>query len=315
MSSLSMLPLNALRTFEAASRLGSFKSAAAELGVTPAAVSHQIKALEAQLGLSLFERLHRALRLTQAGERLSAATRTAFGGLEQSLAELRQDGLAAGPASLTLSAASSIAAKWLAARLHRFQALHPRIDLRLRANDSLIDLDRNRGVDVALRYGIGPYDPQLHTVKIWEEVRIVAVCSPALLAGGTLRTPVDLLNHSLLRTAPSSRPAEAKEAMSGSWPIWLHAAGVGASPEPGPFFGSTQLALEAAIAGRGVALSPAVLVEEDLRSGRLVQPFTTSIADPASYWLVCGQERAGEARIRAFIKWVLEEAGRGGVSS
>src|SRR5438309_1603493 len=138
-SRLRSLPIGTLRAFEAASRLGSFKAGAAELGVTPAAVSHQIKSLEDALGLSLFERLHRSLRLTAAGKQLAAAAQEAFRLLERTLSSLSDQGKLGGPATLNVSAAPSIAAKWLAPRLHLFHGLHPHIDLRLQGDDRRID--------------------------------------------------------------------------------------------------------------------------------------------------------------------------------
>ena len=126
--------------------------------MTPAAVSHQIKTLEAALALRLFERLHRSLRLTPAGEQLARAAHEAFRTLENALSSLTDQGKLGGPASLSVSAATSIAAKWLAPRLHRFHALHPQIDLRLQGEDRRIDLAREPGTDVALRYGPEPDD-------------------------------------------------------------------------------------------------------------------------------------------------------------
>jgi len=150
------LPLPAVRAFEAAARLGGMKAAAAELGVTPAAVSHQIKALERYLGAALFERRHRAVAPTAAGLRLAAAARNAFDGLRGALDALSDAGLIAGPATLTISAAPSLAAKWLAPRLHRFQAARPDIALRLSSDEALDDPGGDRRIDVALRYGPGP---------------------------------------------------------------------------------------------------------------------------------------------------------------
>lgn len=312
-SQLPNLPLHALRAFEAASRTGSFKAAAAELAVTPAAISHQIKALEARLGLSLFERLHRSLRITPAGALLGEATRTAFSSLERVLEELTANGSAAGPRTLSVSAAPSFAAKWLAPRIHRFQARHPNVQLRLLAGDALVDLTNHREIDVALRYGYGPYGANLKVEKLWASGEIIAVCAPSLVRDNALRTPRDLLNFSLLRI-PTLRPRLPDEGTPlPGWPAWLAAAGVdceGAERKAadGPLFGSTHLAVEAAAAGRGVALAPAILVKEDLRTGRLAQPFETSISDPCSYWMLCRRDRAEEGRIRAFTRWILDEA-------
>ena len=302
---LSTLPLGALRAFEAAARHNSFKSAAAELGVTPAAISHQIKGLEEHLGLTLFERLNRGLRLT-AGD--------AFARLERVLSELEAGGQMAGTATLTISAAPTIAAKWLVPRLHRFQAAHPAIDLRLQAGDALADLTGSAGIDVALRYGPGDYGGELQAEKLWPQGEIVAVCAPSLLATGSLQRPADVLRHSLLRVAvPATRQRISKDAADlAGWPAWLAAAGVmeaaAAKKVPlGPLFGTSQLALEAAVMGRGLALVPRMVVADDIAAGRLVQPFATGIPDIFAYWLVYAAERADEARIRAFTRWIREE--------
>jgi LysR family transcriptional regulator, glycine cleavage system transcriptional activator len=122
---IATLPLGALRAFETAARLGSFKAAADELGVTPAAVSHQVKSLETYLGAALFERLHRALRLTRVGKRLADTASKSLGDLERALDDLAESGLVAGGKTLSVSAAPTFAAKWLAPRLHEFQASHP----------------------------------------------------------------------------------------------------------------------------------------------------------------------------------------------
>jgi DNA-binding transcriptional LysR family regulator len=314
---LSTLPLGALRTFEAAARHNSFKTAAAELAVTPAAVSHQIKALEEHLGLLLFERFNRGLRLTAGGARLAETAGDAFARLDRVLGELEAGGQLAGAATLTISAAPTIAAKWLVPRLHRFQAAYPAIDLRLQAGDALADLTGGAGVDVALRYGPGDYGNELRAEKLWPEGEIVVVCAPSLLvAGPALEEPADVLRHSLLRVAaPATRQRVSKDdpADPGGWPAWLAAAGVMAMDAArkvplGPLFGTSQLALEAAAMGRGLALVPRMVVADDIAAGRLIQPFATGIADIFAYWLVFAAARADERRIRAFARWVKEEA-------
>lgn len=304
------LPLAAIRAFEAASRLGSLKAAAEEISVTPAAISHQIKALEAYLGANLFDRLYRSVRLTSAGERLAATTQRAFKDIGRTLDELKLDGLSAGPATLSISAAASFAAMWLAPRLHLFQALHPAIEIRLAADSTVVDLARDASIDIALRYGPGPYGDALDAARLWPSGEVFPVCAPSLLASGGLDAPQALARHALLRTAP---PLGAGLAGRPDWPAWLTAAGMtGAEAnrllERGPLFDSTQLAIEAAMAGRGVALAPAVLVQDAVRSGRLAKPFALGIPDPYSYWIVCRKDRLQEARIGAFHDWIAGEA-------
>ncbi|WP_374313386.1 LysR substrate-binding domain-containing protein [Dongia sp.] len=321
-SRLATLPLGALRAFDAAARLGSFKAAAIDLAVTPAAVSHQIKALETHLGTSLFERLNRGLRLTTAGQRLAAVAADSFARLEAGLRDLDASGLTKGVATLTISSAPSIAAKWLVPRLHRFQAAHPQIELRLQSGDSLADVTAG-GVDVALRYGTGGYGADATETQIWPKGEIVVVCAPSLAAAGGLRRPQDVLAHPLLRTAMPARrqnvtngAADNCEVELGGWSSWLAAAGVeavGIRPNTlrGPLFGSSHLAIDAAAAGRGLALAPRILVAADLAAGRLVEPFRIAVPDPFAYWLVHAARRADEPRISAFVRWVQEEAAAG----
>lgn len=309
-SRIATLPLYGLRAFEAAARLGSFKAAAAELFVTPAAISHQVKALENALGLALFERLHRSLRLTHAGEQLGKTARESFQMLEAALGRLSDQGKLAGPTTLNVSAAPSIAVRWLAPRLHKFHALHPHVDLRLQADDRRVDLVREAGTDVAVRYGAGPYDRALEAVRLWKPGRMIVVCAPALVAEGALTDPQDVLRFVLLRTAHPSVPPSDEATVAAAtldWPAWLKAAGVDATPAKGPYFGSTQLTVEAAIAGRGLALAPEILVRDDLRSGRLASPFDVSLPDPFSYWLLFRRDRADEVRVRTFRTWLLDE--------
>jgi LysR family transcriptional regulator, glycine cleavage system transcriptional activator len=309
MHRLSGLPLRALRAFEAAARLGSFKSAAAEIGVTPAAVSHQVARLERHLGMLLFERLHRSIRLTDAGAQLADAAGRAFRGLDTKLAELSEQGSLAGPTTLSVTAAPSIAAKWLAPRLHLFQELHPRIEVRLNADDRRADLARDPGVDVALRYTAEPDDPALAGHRLWPPGKIIAVCAPALRDAGSLGRPRDVLAYPLLRTAqPASQSRQVGGGELSSWKGWLAAAGVEGEAPASHLFGNTQLAIEAAAAGRGFALAPAILVESDLRSGRLIQPFPIALDDPYSYWIFFRRDRGDEARIRLFVRWIRQEA-------
>ena len=301
---LASLPLTALRAFEATARLGSIKAAAAELSVTPGAVSHHVQTLEAHLGTALFERLHRALRLTPAGEMLGESATDALGRIGRTLDELADTGLIAGDATLSVSAAPTFAAKWLAPRLHAFQHAHPAIALRLRADDALTDPARDRQVDVAVRYGPGPYASDLACERLWPRGVVVAVCSPALAAG--FDGPGDLVRARLLRTAPPSGCGPGEPI---GWTAWFAAVGVrGEAVEravgSAPRVGTTQLALEAAIGGHGVALSPRVLVDDDLKDGRLAAPFATELCDPYAFWLLYRRERADESKIRKFVAWL-----------
>lgn len=302
------LSLGAVRAFEAAARLGSLKAAAGEIGVTPGAISHQVKALETQLGAALFERRHRELCLTSTGEALASATSAAFGTIDRALDELATAGLIARATTLTLSAAPSFAVKWLVPRLHDFQAAHPHIELRLDSDGALSDPAVDRRLDVAIRYGTGPYESLLHAERLWPSGRIVPVCAPELAA--KLLSPAALTSAILLRTA---LPAGASEAEPIGWLAWFAAAGaVGrelrAQVDRAPLFGTTQLAIEAALAASGVALAPYILVADDLRGGRLASPSPVSLPDPHAYWLLFRRDRAQEAPLRQFANWIRQEA-------
>jgi LysR family glycine cleavage system transcriptional activator len=313
-SHIAALPWSALRAFEAASRLGSFKAAADALSVTPTAISHQIKRLEAHLGLRLFERLHRALRLTAAGETLAEEAQRAFARLERTIDALVVDGRAAGAQALTVSVVPSLAAKWLAPRLHRFQTNHPRTGLRVIAIEELVDFRRDATVDIALRYGPGPYHDGVLAERLWPSGEIVAVGTADLARDASLREPADLVRQMLIRTAAPTAVADRGETTARwGWPAWFAAAGVPIDAAvrralKGPMFSNTQLAIEAAASGRGVALAPLVLVEPDIASGRLVRLFEASYTDPNAFWLVCRSDRRGEAGIRAFMRWIRQEA-------
>ena len=308
----SKLPLHALRAFDAAARQTSFKAAASELGVTAAAISQQIKLLEVELGARLFERLHRGLCLTPAGERLASATEFAFAHINATFAALAADGLISRPTTLTISAAPSFATKWLARRLHQFQGAHRGTEIRLVADETLSDPGRDPAVDVALRYGAGPYSQTLIARQLWPHGEMRAVCAPELAT--KLKQPSDLLSLPLIRTAV---PGGIDGGAATGWVAWFERAGVDQTQARqaltrAPLMGTSQLALEAAFAGDGVALVPSVLVIDDLRTGRLAEPFDLATEDPFSFWLLYRRERAEEATVRAFAKWIIEEAGSGG---
>jgi LysR family glycine cleavage system transcriptional activator len=294
-------PLNALRAFEAAARHLSFTKAAEELNVTPAAISHQVKGLEAQLGVELFRRLTRALRLTDAGQAAYPKLRDGFDRLAEGVELIRaQDG----GSVLTVSVPPSFGAKWLVPRLDRFRARHPDLDVRIDATDRLTDF-RQDNVDVALRYGAGDY-PGLHVDKLFGE-EMVPLCSPRLLEGPLpLKVPGDLRHHTLLHLE-WSRTLET----SPSWRMWLLAAGVhDVDASRGPRFSMETMVLQAAIDGQGVALSGTVLAADDLAEGRLVMPFDLSVCDPMdfAYYLVGPKRTAELPRVAAFRAWVLDEA-------
>ena len=288
-------PLNALRSFEAAARQLSFSKAAEELYVTPAAVSHQIKALEEWLGVNLFRRMNRAVMLTDEGQSYVVGVRDGLHLLSSATEKLmKQDASGA----LHVDTMPSFAARWLLPRLSRFRDEHPDIDVRLSASDQLTDFDRS-DVDIVVRYGNGNY-PGLRVEKLLTEDVLFPVCSPSLLTGEhPLRTPEDLQYHTLLH-----------DDMRIDWDTWLTVAGVeNVDPKKGPSFNDSSMVLTAAMAGQGVALGRSTLAADDLIAGRLVRPFNQQpLKAGHAYYIVCPEERADRPRIAAFWAWLLKEA-------
>jgi len=293
------VPLNALRTFEAAARSLSFQEAATELFVTPAAVSHQIKRLEAYLGTPLFVRGHRAIALTDEGELLAGSLGEVFGLLDVAV----DRALAPHSADLRVSTVESFAAKWLAPRLHRFHREFPEVRVRIETGDQPADLARG-GVDVAIRYGAGRYTGV--RVEHLMEAPAFPVCAPGLpaLLRRRLLRPADLRHFVLLHDeSASARPGVP------DWAAWLAAAGAEqVDARRGPVFGSIYLAQEAAMAAHGVALGLGPLVEEDLRRGRLVRPFELSLANRYAFWVVTRERSRPSKVVDAFRRWLQAEA-------
>ncbi|KIL97092.1 Glycine cleavage system transcriptional activator [Paramagnetospirillum magnetotacticum MS-1] len=287
-------PLRALHAFEAAARHLSFARAAGELGVTPAAISQQIKQLEDMLGTSLFHRGAR-LSLTRAAAQAAPEFSDAFDRLAGAVGRLTPES-ASRP--LVVSASPAFASRWLVPRLTRFQEAHPEIDLHLSATLRLVDLDRE-GVDMAVRYGSGRY-PGLHVERLRLE-EVVAVAAPRLAAG--LGEVSDLTRATLLVNEHIGWDPDFP-----SWPSWLAEMGAVAD-EPLKLrpFGDASLVVEAALAGLGAALVWRTLISDELAAGRLVALFPGRPLASA-YHLVCLPERAQFPPIRAFRDWIMAEA-------
>lgn len=294
-------PLNALRAFEAAGRHLSMSKAAEELHVTPAAVSHQIKALEAYLGVALFRRLNRALRLTEAGQACLAGVTDGFDRLAEAMARLADDDAGG---IVTVSATPSFTAKWLVPRIERFAAAEPDIDLRISASMEVIDFRRDE-VDLAVRFGAGRYDG-LVVEKLFDE-SFLPLCAPALLAGEhPLRAPEDLRHHTLLHV---DSPQFAQ--VLAEWRMWLKAAGVtGVDATRGPHFSHADHAIQAAIEGAGVVLAQRSLTRDDIGQGRLVMPFPVTLPIALGYYLVMPPGGDRRAKVAAVRDWLLAEARR-----
>jgi LysR family glycine cleavage system transcriptional activator len=309
-------PLNALKAFEATARHLSVKKAAAELSVTPAAVSHQIKALEDHLGIQLFHRHNRALELTEAARAALPKLREGFDSLAQAVERIRTH---KGGGMLMVSAAPSFAARWLMPRLHRFLDAHPEIDVRIsarlrQASEGRREVTAERATvdtwladsDVAILYGHGDY-PDFQVDKLLA-LTITPICSPRLVTHPQhpLLRPADLKHHLLLHD-------DTGDLYDGEsfWEVWLKAAGVeDVDVRRGPHFSHAVLAFEAAIEGHGVVATMPVLAESDLHAVRLVTPFALRVPLASAYYLVCSVEAAKRPAVAAFRRWLLEQAAR-----
>ncbi|MCS4234829.1 LysR family transcriptional regulator [Stenotrophomonas sp. BIGb0135] len=278
------LPLNALRAFEAAARHQNFTRAALELCVSQAALSHQIRALEDRLGVSLFNRLPRGVALTDEGARLYPVLNEAFDRIAVSL-----DRFVGGHFRevLGVGVVGTFATGWLLPRLAGFAALHPDIELRVQTHNNRIDL-AGEGLDMAIRFGDGDWQGQVCTPVL--DAPFAPLCAPAVAR--TLRHPRDLANVTLLRSYRSDE-----------WPRWLQVAGVAELEARGPVFDSSLTLASAAASGAGVALLPLKMFEQDLAQGRLVQPFTPTL-ELGRYWLTRLRSRAESDAARRFRAWL-----------
>ena len=306
-------PLNALKAFESAARHLSLKRAAQELSVTPAAISHQVKALEDYLGVPLFHRLNRGLELTPAARAALPKLSEGFDSLAQAVARLRPE---PDSGQLTVSVAPSFAARWLMPRLHRFFAAHPELDVRITARTRLLnkrgqDNEVERATienwleesDVAILYGHGDY-PGYRVDKLFA-LTLAPICSPRLLHGeNPLRRPQDLQFHPLVHDDTGTR----YDGIA-FWDVWLQAAGVdGVDTSRGSHFGQPELALDAASDALGVVATLPVLAAAELAAGRLVLPFDLQVPLRSAYYVVCPESATQRSAVAAFRDWLLAEA-------
>ena len=291
-----MPPLNALKAFEATARHLSFSKAAAELHVTPAALSHQIRGLEDLLGLKLFFRRARAIELTDAARLIYPGIQTGFENLRQAVERLepsRQDRV------LVVSATPGLTAKWLAPKLYRFLARHPDIDTRISAASSYVNFATD-GVDVGIRLSAGNH-PDLYVEKLSDEW-LLPLCSPKLLDGAhPLRSPKDLVHFTLIQVdLPGVVP---------TWSDWFQMAGVdNIDSTRGLRLNVADHALDAASESAGVVLAYKLVASRDIGLGRLVIPFGPEIPLPGrSYFFVCQKGHEKRAPVKAFRDWIFAE--------
>lgn len=293
-------PLDLLTSFEAAARHLSFTKAGAERHVTQSAMSRQIQALEEDLGVPLFRRKHRALALTDEGQRLLATCTVVLQQLRDTVTELRA------PLQrqvLSLSTTPGMASLWLIPRLPRFTQAHPGIDVRLDASLEARKL-REEGFDLVIRYGVvGQTDGSL----LFGEA-MSPVCSPRLLkTGPPLLTPQDLTRHTMLQQAPDAHGG----AMPVEWGLWLQSVGAtGLEPAASLSFTAYDGAIAAALSGQGVALGRRPLVDALLRSRKLVAPFKDTVATPRGYYLIVEAGAAQRPAVQALAHWLQDEAVR-----
>ncbi len=285
--------LNGLKAFEAAARHESFTKAAEELCVTQGAVSHQVKALEAELGLKFFNREPKRLVITEAGRGYLEVVRDALDRIAVGTDRLLQR---QNSGVLTVSTSPNFASKWLVHRLGRFAEAHPSIDLRVSAALHHVDFARE-DIDMAVRHGDGS-DLGLDITRLYTE-ELLPVCSPALLRGPhPLRQPADLAHHTLLHMDHRQ-----------DWSKWLDAAGVtNVDLSRGPVFNQASIGIDAAVDGQGVALARTGLAAHDLIMGRLVRPFDLALPVAYAYWIVCPKATANLPKITTFRDWLLAEA-------
>ena len=299
-------PLGFIQGFEAAARTLSFTAAAAELNLTQSAVSRQIKTLEDHLGVTLFERRHRALALTDDGRAFQKIAADVLDRLQSSINQMR-----ARRASnqLSVTTVTGFASLWLIPRLKRFTRLHPSIDVHIIANDRILDLERG-SIDLAIRYTKTDKAPA-GAERLFDE-DIQPVCHPSLMESNAtpLRRPEDLKHHTLLHLDYHG----ARKTLF-DWGTWLTILGVEDLKPAGALYVSRyEQMIQAAMSGQGVALGVSPLINEAIRSGTLVAPFDRQAAGPHGYYLIRSETGAAKPQVADFCAWLHEEAAEDAVA-
>lgn len=294
-----LVALPGLRAFEAVARLGSVRKAAAELNVTPGAVSQQVKALEAEIGAALVQRQGTGLALTRMGQEATDDLTAAFRLLGRVSERMRR-----GMKGLSLRLRiedPAFAANWLLARLQRYRAREGSVDVVLETATSWVQLEAGAS-DFEIRFGLGDWgDVTAHRLFADE---VYPVCSPSVLKLHPLDAPGDLGRHTLLHLEWSGQSV-----IWPDWPAWLRAAGIeNVDATRGIHFTDFALCLQAAIAGQGIALGTTGAVADLLNDGRLVAPFEKSITTPFAYYIVHSPDILKRPEAAGFLNWILEEA-------
>lgn len=288
-------PLAAVRVFEAAARHENFTQAAAELSMTQAAVSYQVKMLEERLGVALFIRHRRRVTLSEAGSRIAPLITDAFDRIDDAFGMAR----AAGSGSLTISCSSTFGTNWLAPRIGGFQIAHPEMAVRIEISETLVDFARDE-VDVAIRTGLGRW-PNL-TARFLMRMPVAALASPDYLAA---RPPLQSIDDILRldRISPDDS----------WWTMWREQLGAtipASVSRRGVRLDSQLMEGRAALAGQGFAILNTLLWRAELTAGRLVDPLGRVALDPASFWLVYPEGHRNAPKLRAFRDWLLAEVAR-----
>ncbi len=287
-------PLTALRAFEAAARHLSFAQGAAELHVTPAALSFQIKSLEAHLGQPVFRRLNRAVELTETGRILAIGTGEGFQTINTAWRNARRS---VDTKSLTITAGPAFTANWLAPRLFDFAQKHPDIEVRFSATLRLLDFDRDE-VDLAIRFGEGD-DAGMFSQDLIYEWMTPMMC-PKLAE--QIKTPADLQQATLLHQDDLNFMAQ-----TSNWSTWFKLSHLAPAPRGGPRFSQSDHALNAAMSGSGVVLGRFSLAERALRDGQLVAPFPLAIRLTPRYRFICPQGAQTRPQVQAFLDWIMQQ--------
>ena len=295
-----------LRAFEAVARHLNFRLAAEEMALTQSAVSRQIQALEDDVGVPLFLRHTRAVELTEAGIQLISAVGQALPRIDAAVRHIRQT---AGRRHVSVTTFASFASMWLIPKLEAFQREHPDIDIRIEASDSAIDLEVT-DIDVAVRYA--PADRMPPAARRLFGELVTPMASPWLLRSGPrLKTPADLLAHTLIEAADAYTPHLAWL----TWRRWLDANGLAQSqPKRWLSFNYAYQMVQAALSGQGVVLARPPLVAESLARGELVEVFAPDaypnarLVSPMAYWVMVSPHSAQRAEVKAFADWLAAQA-------